>query len=61
MLIKVPPVRPRLRLSPGHNVDLAGIREGADVYFECQIRANPRVTRVEWSHDVSATKMLEDS
>lgn len=30
----------------------AGIREGADVYFECNIKANPTAYRVAWKHNV---------
>ena len=28
------------------------IRQGADVYFECQVDANPKVETVEWYHGV---------
>ncbi|CRK91522.1 CLUMA_CG005183, isoform A [Clunio marinus] len=29
----------------------SGIREGADVYFECNIRANPAMYKVTWKHN----------
>lgn len=39
---------PRLRLALGANIKHSAIREGSDVYFECNINANPRVTEVGW-------------
>lgn len=47
------PVSPRLKLVAGLNLNMNAIREGADAYFECEIRANPRVSKVLWSHNVS--------
>ena len=29
------------------------IEEGHDVYFECQIDANPPSSNIKWSHNVS--------
>lgn len=46
-------VSPRLTLVAGLNLNMNAIREGADAYFECEIRANPRVFKVQWSHNVS--------
>ncbi|XP_063887352.1 hemicentin-2-like [Scylla paramamosain] len=34
----------------GASLDVANIKEGDDVYFECAIHANPRTTRVSWRH-----------
>lgn len=38
-----------------------GIREGADVYFECNIKSNPWIYRVSWRHNVSTATVGEDS
>ncbi|XP_071532984.1 uncharacterized protein [Panulirus ornatus] len=42
---------PRLSLAAGHNLDMEDIKEGDDVYFECGIKANPRVFKVQWFHN----------
>ncbi|XP_045615863.2 neural cell adhesion molecule 1-B [Procambarus clarkii] len=39
---------PRLRLRPGQNLNISSIKEGDDVYFECDIEANPNVFKVQW-------------
>ncbi|XP_071518492.1 uncharacterized protein [Panulirus ornatus] len=39
---------PRLQLQPGQNLDLTTIKEGDDVYFDCHIQANPRISGVQW-------------
>ena len=31
------------------------IKEGADVYFECNAHANPPITKLEWMHNVRLT------
>ena len=46
---------PKVRLSLGSSIDPDAISEGNDVYMDCEIRANPRVYKVEWSHNVSFT------
>ncbi|XP_054713696.1 nephrin-like [Uloborus diversus] len=38
---------PELRLALGASIQYTAIKEGSDVYFDCNIRANP------WVHDVS--------
>lgn len=44
---------PVVSLELGSNVNSTTIREGADVYFECNIRANPWIYNIEWQHNVS--------
>lgn len=34
-------------LNPDH------IKEGEDMYFECSVRANPKILRLTWYKDVS--------
>ncbi|XP_047737333.1 uncharacterized protein LOC108677033 [Hyalella azteca] len=42
---------PRLHLAAGVSLNMNNIREGADAYFECSIKANPKVFKVQWSHN----------
>lgn len=44
---------PRLQISLGRNLNASNIKEGSDVYFECNIKASPRIIRLEWEHNVS--------
>ena len=44
---------PKVRLSLGSNIDPEAISEGNDIYMDCEIRANPRAYKVEWSHNVN--------
>ncbi|XP_076037714.1 B-cell receptor CD22-like, partial [Oratosquilla oratoria] len=41
---------PKVKLSPGMNLNPKSIREGTDVYFECQIVANPKFYKITWTH-----------
>ncbi|XP_076305001.1 protein turtle homolog B-like [Tachypleus tridentatus] len=43
--------KPKLSLVLGANVQDEQIREGHDVYFECNIHANPQVQEVKWFFD----------
>lgn len=42
---------PKVTLTLGHGLDAGDIKEGADVYFECHLVANPWVLRVWWLRD----------
>lgn len=48
-----PPDNPVVTLSLGSTLNPHDIKEGDDVYFECNVRANPREHRISWFHDVS--------
>jgi hypothetical protein len=37
----------------GVNIDPANIKEGDNVYFVCDVSANPPVNNVSWLHNVS--------
>lgn len=37
----------------GSTLNANDIKEGDDVYFECNIKANPRENRISWYHNVS--------
>lgn len=44
---------PRIRIQPGAQVNITGIKEGDDIYFECIVEANPKVDMIEWYLNVS--------
>ena len=44
---------PRVKLNLGNGINRNKISEGQDVYMDCDVRANPRIYKVEWIHNVS--------
>jgi len=42
---------PQLWLRLGQNLKQDKIKEGDDVYFDCEIQANPRVHEIVWKHN----------
>ena len=44
---------PRANLVLGRRFTAEEIREGSNVYLECQTRANPPIQRLTWMHNVS--------
>lgn len=47
---------PMVTLRMGSSLNPDDIKEGDDVYFECNIRANPKAYRLAWFHNVSTNK-----
>ena len=43
---------PIVSLELGSKLQLGSIKEGDDVYMECNIRAHPWITKVTWKHNV---------
>ena len=48
---------PIVNLKFGTSLDPSNIAEGNDVYFECEIDANPDVYKIVWLHNVSFEKI----
>ena len=44
---------PQVSLRLGRTLDADNIRTGHDVYFECDVKANPSPLRLEWLHNVN--------
>lgn len=47
--------QPVVNLKMGKTLNPDDIKEGDDVYFECVVRANPKVYKLAWFKDVSNT------
>jgi hypothetical protein len=44
---------PLVTLQLGNKLNPDTIKENDDVYFECNIRANPKEYKITWLHNVS--------
>lgn len=44
---------PVVTLKIGPNLNPDDIKEGDDVYFECNVKANPKAYKLSWFHNVS--------
>lgn len=49
---------PIVTLKMGSSLNPDDIKEGDGVYFECNIRANPKPYKMTWYHDVSNTLVV---
>ncbi|XP_066988819.1 protein turtle homolog B-like isoform X1 [Macrobrachium rosenbergii] len=43
--------KPKLNLQLGLSLNLEDLEEGDDVYFKCNMEANPAVTGIQWAHN----------
>lgn len=43
---------PIVNLELGSKLQKSAIKEGDDVYMECNIKSHPWVTKVSWKHNV---------
>ena len=48
--------KPRVSLRLGKSLDPDNLRTGNDVYFECDVRANPIPHKLVWLHRVGGDK-----
>lgn len=49
---------PVVSLELSSNVNVSDIKEGIDVFFECNVKSNPWIYRVSWQHNVSIHSKL---
>nr|XP_040567526.1 hemicentin-1-like [Lepeophtheirus salmonis] len=52
---------PRVSLRLGQNLNAENIRTNHDVYFECDVQANPTPLRLEWLHNGEILKQNSDA
>ena len=45
---------PVVTLKMGSSLNPDDIKEGDDVYFECNSKANPKMYKLSWFHNVSS-------
>ena len=45
--------KPIVLVDLGSNLNASFIKEGMDVYLECNVQANPKVDKVIWMRNVS--------
>ncbi|OXU30971.1 hypothetical protein TSAR_010064 [Trichomalopsis sarcophagae] len=57
--IEVTTYAPIVSLRFGSTLNAEDIKEGDDVYFECQIKSNPMWTKLTWIHNGGLKKSLE--
>ena len=50
---------PQVILQLGNKLNPDTIKENDDVYFECNIRANPKKYKITWLHNVSIALLFE--
>ena len=51
--------QPLVSIRMGQTLNPDEIKEGDDVYFECDVKANPKVYRLVWYHDVSTAYLTD--
>ena len=49
---------PQAWLQLGENLSEDKIKEGDDVYFECDVKSNPKVMQITWKQNVSNNIIL---
>lgn len=52
---------PLITLKMGRTLNPDDIKEGDDVYFECHIKANPKIYKKTWYHNVSRRTFINNS